>query len=584
MTDANLTATSLLAIDVGSVTTRAFFFDAVEGGYRLVAQGIAPTTLEPPFRDASAGVQLVLDQLHEITGRIFAHADSGIIIPTDPEGNGVDAVAVTLSAGAPLRTMAVGLLEDISVESAQNLLSTLYAKVFDHIGMNDRRKLEERIDAILQARPDLIVIAGGTEGGASKSVSKLIEPIGLACYLLPEHQRPHILFAGNSVIATEVQNDLSGIVPVDIAPNVRPSLESEQLSSAQKQIREMNRLIRVRDNAPLMELSNWSGGRMMPATQGFARIVQFFSKYYPPGKGVLGVDLGASSTTIAAAFSGTLNHRVYSDLGLGSVLPHLLKYTSLGDIARWTQRNVSASEVQAYIQQKVLHPSSLPVTAKDNEMEQALAREILRAVVRASKTRFPKSAPQAGRGLLPWFEPVVVSGSVLTNAPTRAQSLLMILDGLELTGITTVVLDQFNLVSALGAASELNPLLAVQVIDTGALVNLAVVISPVVQARTDTPVLRVRVTYESGEEKKLDLNYGNLEKIPLHPGEEAKLSLQPLNRANIGMGRAGLGGGLKVKGSEMGIVIDARGRPLHLSSDASRRRESFQKWLKVLES
>jgi hypothetical protein len=217
-------------------------------------------------------------------------------------------------------------------------------------------------------------------------------------------------------------------------------------------------------------------------------------------------------------------------------------------------------------------------------MEQALAREILRAVVRASKTRFPKSAPQPGRGLLPWFEPVVVSGSVLTNAPTRAQSLLMILDGLELTGITTVVLDQFNLVSALGAASELNPLLAVQLIDTGALVNLAVVIAPVVQARTDTPVLRVRVTYESGEEKKLDLNYGNLEKIPLHPGEEAKLSLQPLNRANIGMGRAGLGGGLKVKGSEMGIVIDARGRPLHLSSDASRRRESFQKWLKVLES
>jgi hypothetical protein len=199
--------------------------------------------------------------------------------------------------------------------------------------------------------------------------------------------------------------------------------------------------------------------------------------------------------------------------------------------------------------------------------------------------RFPGNAARPRADLLPWFEPVIASGSVLTNAPSRAQSLLMLLDGLELTGITTVVLDQFNLIPALGAASELNPLMTVQVIDSGALVNLATVIAPISSARPGTPVLRLRMTYESGEEKKLEIEQGSLEKISLHPGEEVKLSLQPLNRVDIGMGRPGLGGGLTLKkAGELGIVIDARGRPLQLPADASRRHELFKQWLKVLEN
>ncbi len=583
MTDAVYNGTSLLAIDVGSASVRAFLFDDVDGGYRLIALGIAPTTLAPPFRDASEGVQFALEHVQETTGRLLFHVDSGIITPTDREGNGVDSVVVTLSAGEPLRAMAVGLLEDISLESAQNLLSGIYAKILGTIGMNDRRKTEERIDVILKARPDLIVIAGGTEGGASKSVSKLIESIGLACYLLPDTQRPQILFAGNSEVAAEVQNDLSGITPVEVAPNVRPSLEGEQLSPARNHLRDIYRRIRIRDNAPLMELSNWSGGRMMPATQGFARIIRFFSKYYPPSKGVLGVDLGAASTTIAASFSGNLTHSVYSDLGLGAVLPGLMEHTKLTDIARWLPGQISPNEIQAYIQHKVAYPYSLPVTNEEMALEQALAREIMRAAIRLSKPRFPASASRPGSQLLPWFEPVIASGSVLTNAPSRAQSLLMLLDGLELTGITTVVLDQFNLLSALGAASELNPLMTVQVIESGALVNLATVIAPVSSARPGTPILRLRVTHESGEEKKMEIAQGDFERIPLNPGEEVKLSLQPLNRMDIGMGRPGLGGGLGLKAGELGIVIDARGRPLHLPADPSQRQGLLKQWLKVLE-
>jgi uncharacterized protein (TIGR01319 family) len=584
MTDAVFTGTSLLAIDVGHASTRAFLFDDVDGSYRLIALGISPTTLAPPYRDASEGVQMALEQVQEMTGRTIFHIDVGVITPTDREGNGVDTVVVTVSAGESLRTVAVGLLEDISLASAQNLLSSTYAKILGTIWMNDHRKLEERIDVILQAQPDLIVIAGGTEDGASKSVSKLIESIGLACYLMPEDQRPHVLFTGNSDVAEEVQNDLGRVVSVSLAPNVRPALDDEQLSPAQGRLREIFRLIRMNGNAPIQELSNWSSGRLMPATQGFARIIRFFSKYYPPNKGVLGIDLGAGATTVAAAFGGMLEHRVYPDLGMGAGLPHLLEHVKLSEIARWLSSSTAPSAIQAYIQHKIAYPFSLPMTEEEMEIEQALAREILRTAMRLTQPHFPANATRASGKFLPWFEPVIASGSVLTNAPSRAHSLLMLLDGLEVAGITKVVLDQFNLVASLGAAAELNPLMAVQVIDSGALVNLATVIAPISSARPGTPILRLRVTYESGEEKKMEITQGSLEKIPVLPGEDVKLSLQPLNRVDIGMGRPGLGGGLTVKrAGELGIVIDARGRPLRLPSANAERQELFRQWLQALE-
>ena len=48
---------SILAIDVGAAVTRAVLFDVVEGQYRFVASGQAPTTAEAPFKDIGMGVR-----------------------------------------------------------------------------------------------------------------------------------------------------------------------------------------------------------------------------------------------------------------------------------------------------------------------------------------------------------------------------------------------------------------------------------------------------------------------------------------------------------------------------------------------
>ncbi len=64
---------------------------------------------------------------------------------------------------------------------------------------------------LTEKRPDLIIITGGTDKGASKSLLSIMESIGLSSYLLEESQRPHILYTGNEELQEEVKSGLEKI-------------------------------------------------------------------------------------------------------------------------------------------------------------------------------------------------------------------------------------------------------------------------------------------------------------------------------------------------------------------------------------
>jgi ribulose kinase len=142
---------SLLAIDVGSVNTRAFLFDVANGAYRFLASGVAPTTVEGPFNNISEGAHMALEHLQEITGRILIGKDGRLIVPTHADGTGVDALVCTLSAGSSVQTVVVGLLADVSLDSVQRLAASTYSHVVETIGLTDRRSTEVKIDAIIRA-------------------------------------------------------------------------------------------------------------------------------------------------------------------------------------------------------------------------------------------------------------------------------------------------------------------------------------------------------------------------------------------------------------------------------------------------
>jgi hypothetical protein len=71
--------------------------------------------------------------------------------------------------------------------------------------------------------------------------------------------------------------------------------------------------------------------------------------------------------------------------------------------------------------------------------------------------------------------------------------------------------------------------------------------------------------------------------LPTHQGEKVTLHLRPLHGFDVGMGGPGRSGRVSAVGGAMGVIIDARGRPLQFSQDPERNQKRNRKWLKILQ-
>lgn len=576
-------AESLLAMDVGSLSTRVSLFDVVDARYRYLGSGVAQSTANAPYNDIGEGIHQAIEQLQTITGRVLFDADGKLITPERVDGSGVDVVVATVSAGPPIKTIVAGLLEDISVESAARLASSINAQVITRLSLSDHRSNEERLNLILQSKPDLILAAGGSDHGAEQAVMRLLETVGLACMLMPEDSRPEILFVGNSAIQEKVRHTMGAVGTVHFAPNIRPTLEVEELSPARVELANAYRRIRRKQMPGFYELDQWTNGGVLPPSHGWERVVRVLSKAYDPKKGVLGVDLGASAVTLAAGLGGEAVVGVYPQFGLSNPFLRNLEQVSLAGIHRWLMHDLPLSELRNILLTRQIFPASLPMTEEELDVELALAKVMLQS---SMKEFLPRVKGLAGGGefpILPAMEPVLASGSLLTQAARLAHSAMTLLDGIQPTRITTLILDQHHLIPTLGAAAAANPVLAVQAMDFGTLLNLATVIAPVGRARPGTTILKVKISDEDGREQKLDVRYGSLHCIPLPVGKSLQLHLQPYHGFDIGMGGAGVGGRVRLAGSALGVIIDARGRPLQLPRDAQQRREMLKRWMNTLE-
>jgi hypothetical protein len=571
---------SLLAVDIGAVNTRAAYFDVVEGRYRHVASGLAASTAAAPWQDVTQGIRLAIADLQNLLGRPLTDGDGQLIIPVQADGSGVDTFAATLSAGPPIKTVLVGLLSEVSLESAERLARSTYARVVESIGLNDRRTADAQVDIIARLAPDLILVTGGTENGASRSVEKIFETIGLACYVIPQDRRPSILYAGNNVLAEEAATSLQRLASgMLVSPNVRPALESEDLAPAEKDLALLYSQIRKRQIGGVEHLAASSGHEALPTPFAQGRVIRFLSTV--SDKGILAVDMGASAVTLLAAQRGRLSTGVFPQFGLGEGLGGLLRHATLAEISQWLPADVPDDQVRDYLYLKALHPATVPVSVEDLALEQAVARVALQSALHLARADFPR-VPALRSGLLPAFDPIIAAGSVFTAAPTSGQSLLMLLDALQPCGFVNVLLDQGNLMPALGAAADLNPLLPVHVIEAGAFTPLASVVAPLSRAAVNSTILKVRLIGSDGSDVSVEVKQGGLEVLPLPLGSTGELQLRPVGRTNAGLG-AGRGYRVEaVKGSALGVVIDARGRPLRLDSDDGRRRESLTKWLGTL--
>ncbi|HEY4691004.1 MAG TPA: glutamate mutase L [Anaerolineae bacterium] len=576
---------SLIAIDIGTVSTKAVLIARVEGVYRFIARATSSTTIEVPWADASIGARHALEKLSVAAGRPLLEEHGDLIMPERPNGAGVDVCVVTASAGQPLRVVLAGLAGEWSLESLRHAALGTYTSIESEIALagfrqRDRSIADDRIQRIYDSRPDVICISGGTDGGAERSALELVEAAKIATrFLEATGTKPRLLFAGNASLKPRVAEAVGNQAELLQIDNVRPTLETESIGPAQTELEVMYAQHKMANIAGLSTIGSWSTFPVLPSARAFGHVAQYLSTENPK-MGVLGVDVGSSTTAIAAAFNGQLYMTLRTDIGT-SFGVRFLREVGWENIARWLEFEVSEGDLRAFVVNKELRPTTIPQDIHELRIEQALAREAIRAALRVARSGWPPGTPRFSDSSIPLFQPIIGSGGVLSNAPRPGQAALLLLDAVEPVGVTTLVLDVYGLGTALGAAAMAQPLASVQALDQGGLLELATIIAPTgpVRSRAGEVVMSVKISYESGGTIEDEIKAGSLSVLPLSLGQKAELQVRPRAGIDIGRGPGRGGRPIPITGSALGLIVDARGRPLILPSDAERRRKQVESWL-----
>jgi hypothetical protein len=78
-----------------------------------------------------------------------------------------------------------------------------------------------------------------------------------------------------------------------------------------------------------------------------------------------------------------------------------------------------------------------------------------------------------------------------------------------------------------------------------------------------------------------EVDFGKITRIPLGEREKAKVNINPTRHFDIGEG-GGRRLETEVEGGVVGVVIDARGRPLSLPEDEESRKAKLFEWFRAL--
>lgn len=584
MSEDYMSIESILALDCGSTTTQALLIDQVDGRYRLIARAEAPSTIEPPWNDLVASVRQAVAQLTRVTGWPILNEREQIMSPQHQRG-GVDAVVAISSASGPLRLVLAGVMGEFSLVSARRALSQTYAVVEGVVSLDKRKEgthstnddIQGQVDLIQKLRPDAIVIVGGVDGGASRPVLQAAEAAVIGSFAIPQSERPRIIYAGNAELRPEIAEIVGSEVELRAVDNVRPSLELENPGPLQAEIEELYQQRKLERLPGMSTLSSWSPVPVVPAAKAFAYSIEYLARQ--DGINVLGVDIGGGSATLAAAVDDELDLVVRGDLGLGYNAARLLDHVPPASILRWLPFELDPTEMRDILCNKAIRYRTLPQTRQELLLEQAVAREIVHLTLKDLMPCWPKTAARLYPELLPKLHLIVGAGGLLTNTPNYGQAALMLLDALQPVGVTGMVLDRFRLVAPLTATAMVNPLAAAHVMEGDALLNLGTVVAPVGTAREGEIALTFKIEYEDGRVLEVEVPHGSLEVIPLPTGQTADLELRPTRHFDVGLGTRGQAGTTKVEGGVIGIIIDARGRPLPIAEVPEVQRERMQRWL-----
>jgi len=590
----------ILATDCGSTTTKARLFRKIGDEYRFVCTGEAPTTVEAPYEDVTMGVRNAVREVEELSGISLLSTTEKIKIRESSGEEGCDLYVTTSSAGGGLQMMVFGVTKSITAESAERAALGGGAIVMGIVTVDDAQPLYQKVQRVRFLRPDMVLMAGGTDGGSVNRVVSTAEILRIAepkarfgeAFSLP------VIFAGNIKARDIVDKTLEGRFALDIVDNLRPRVNLENTDPARDAIQRLF-MEHVMSHAPGYDkLMTWTEVPIMPTPMGEGTMFRTCARMYRIN--VIGVGLGGATTNVYSIFDGKFVRTVSANLGMSYSICNVLKETGIENILRWIPFDVDRSAFVNILFDKMIRPTTIPQTLNELVIEHAVAREALRLgfvhhkfLARGLRGVRPAASlddifDRKVEGLLTYIDMLKVSmiggtGGLLSHAPRRVQSALILMDGFQPEGVTRLVQDSVFMMPHLGVLSTVHPKASMEIFDKDCLVRLGTCIAPRgVTEKEGEELMEVELTMPDGNVRTESLVLGDILRIPLPTGEIAEAKITPNRRCDVGegMGRAMT---TKVEGGEAGIIVDARGRPLVFPDDRVAMRSLLLKWFTALD-
>jgi hypothetical protein len=607
---------SILAADCGSIFTKVALLGVVEGQYRLLARAETPTTAFPPYRDITVGVLQAIHELERITGRKIANRGQ-ILTPEQGDGDGVDAFVVSLSAGGPLIVAmiaatlntpqgAISKDEQALAETARRAVAGVYADVelialppaeLASSGPNGGPDLQWllQIEQLRRMNPRALLLAESDGAPAGRYPPEVIKSLSLVLKDLVSSQAENSAASGVSFSRATVKLPVfhpADRLPVVYTGSVEASERLRQELGPQAEVRQtepfaphylapLSTAISLLHERQMLNtlagyhrLNGWMSAPPMATATSFSSLIRFLARQY--GMNVVGVDVGGSATSVMIAGEhGEFLPSVHATAGVASGLGSILRSVGVARIARWLSCEVTEQEVRQFVLEKMIQPHLLPYTERELEIEHALTREAILLAL---------GQPGMELESLPNLDLILGAGGVLAHVPRYGQAALLLLDTIQPRGISSLVLDTVTLAPQLGVVAVVDPIAAVQATENDAVLQrLGTVVSAFGQAEDGEPALRLQLDYLDGRKKTLEVAYGTLEVIPLTANEQAMLTLFPSRTIDVGLGPGEQArAGEAIEGGIIGLIIDARGRPLRLPDDAAYRRAKLAQWRQAI--
>ncbi len=570
---------ALLVAEIGPDTTNVALIDLVDESYRLIARATSPSTFGPPDNDPTKAIIAAVQKIEQITARELLRGED-LAYPQDDAGNGVDGLVATTSAAGTLSVAVAGLSRHASVRSATHAARSTYTTLLETIALDEGgTQLGRHIAALAYLNPDVIVFAGGQEGGNVSANQRLAHIVGL----LAQHstQPPLVVFAGNSAAADQVRQHIGDGVSIEVMPNVLPLPGQPQLEPTRALLRRRyaEQIVSALPGAERLRMLR--NERLGSVAEDQGLMVRFLAQRF--NRNVLAVNTDSATTACLLASNNHYSEAIFGRLGTRFGALAVLEQRGSQGIQRWLPFELEAEDLAHRLLNRAIRPHQVATDLDDLLLDYALMREAIGIAYQALRDE-RKDAQ---------FDLVIAGGSMV-DAPRPGLAALALLDGLQPTYrdselAINLYLDQWSLLAASGALAHINTDAAVCLLEMDMLNNmpLATVIVPRGELAAGKKMAEVELTPLQGTPITRTVHAGEIVRLPLARGKRATLRIRPVGGIAIGQNQAGtevLSDEAAIVGSALGVIIDARPRPLALPDDLQQRRQLLLRWMDALDA